>query len=116
MLDWSDYIFGVDGFEKSGMRIGDNAILMRTVLAGVFFNLIYLISLSFLILRLITSVVPVRYFSSMLSYFMVIGFGELGFTSFSQPGVVFLIFLPIILIHVQQANFNTNSKSSCRLK
>lgn len=36
--------------------------------------------------------------------FGIDGFGELGFTSFSQPGVVFLIFLPIVLIYAQQAD------------
>ena len=101
LLDWTDYVFGVDGFEKSGARIGDNAILMRVALAGVFFHLTYLSFLTFLVLKLITLLIPKKYFSSILSFYAVVGFGELGFTSFSQPGVVFLIFLPIILIYAQ---------------
>lgn len=102
LLDWRDYIFGVVEFDKLGMRIGDSAILMRAVLAGVFFNFIYVISLSFLVLKLINLLVPRGYFCSILSYYAVIGLGELGFTSFSQPAVVFLIFLPIILVYAQQ--------------
>lgn len=113
LLDWTDYVFGIDGFEKSGLRIGDNAILMRVVLAGVFFHLTYLASLTFFVLRLINLLVPKRYFSSILSYYAAIGFGELGFTSFSQPSVVFLIFLPIVLIYAQQAvSFRASMNSS----
>lgn len=120
-LDSMDYMFGVDGFDKLGMRIGDSAVVMRTVLAGIVFNFIYLISLSFLVLKLVNLFVPREYVCSVLSYYAVIGLGELGFTSFSQPGVVFLVFLPIILIYAQQkfllrASLSYTSESSHRSK
>ncbi len=41
-LDSMAYMFGVDGFDKIGMRIGDSAVVMRTVLAGIVFQTLFI--------------------------------------------------------------------------
>ena len=115
LLSWTDYVFGVESFKKLGMRLGDNAILMRVVLAGVLFHLTYLISLTVLILKFLKSFTPKKNLASLLSFYSVINLGELGFTSFSQPGVAFLIFLPLILLYSPQADSSRGTLNSTPL-
>jgi hypothetical protein len=100
VIGTQDYIFGVNNFRELGMKLGDNAILMRIILAGVLYNLLYIIALIYCLLKLTKISVPEKHFNSIFSFYATVAAGELGFTSFSQPGVVFLGFLPLILFYV----------------
>jgi hypothetical protein len=96
-LSWSEYIFGSGGISSEGIRIGDSAITMRIVLGGILFHLLYQLGLLYGVLRLMRFVRNGADKALILSALIAVAFGEFGFTSFSQPGVTFLVFLPLLI-------------------
>jgi hypothetical protein len=94
-MSLKDYLFGIYQFESRGLRVGDNAILIRVSQVGMIISMAYLIVLGTLIYGLIVRYANPSHRTWLLAFYSTIFFAELGFTSFSQPGVVVLVFAPV---------------------
>jgi hypothetical protein len=91
-----DLFFGINSL--ANIRIGDSAITLRIVLGGIIFHFIYIILL-YKIFSYKLQVIKRNDRIIIISFLITLSFGELGFTSFSQPSISALLFFPILIAY-----------------
>ena len=94
-----ELLFGFVEFNLDGdFSIGDNGPLLRIATVGMLVSILYTLSLSLVLISLVNKCARHGSRSFLYAFYSTIFFLEMGFTSFSQPGVVVMLFLPLIFL------------------